>query len=176
MNNSRAGFALAAALGVIILLSVLAVTVFANAMAAFRAGQTDLGKSRTFYAAEAGAEAAMAQLAQALEDAVLEDEELSSISAPNIPGFNFDIFTVQRVGGVETEVITDGPFAGLYSRTQVVEITSEAANSDFITSAVLVTAKAQAIPIFQFRAEKPKTTEKANNGGRTQRARGLRTP
>ena len=150
MNNSRAGFALAAALGVLILFSVLAITVFANAMAAFRSGQMDLGKSRTYYAAEAGAESAMAQLALALEDAVLEDEELSSIFPPNIQGFSFDNFSVQKIGSITTEQITDGPYAGLYSLTQVVEITSEAAGPDYTSSAVIVTAKAQAIPIFQF--------------------------
>jgi hypothetical protein len=110
----------------------------------------DVGKTRTFYAAEAGAESAMAQLALALKDVVLEDAELSSISPPDIEVFNFHSFTVAKIGGVQTETITDGPFTGLYSRTQVVEITSGASLDDYSSSAVMVTAKAQAIPIFQF--------------------------
>ena len=150
MNDSRAGFALAATISVFSLLSVLVVTVFANAMSSFRSGLTDLGKTRTFYAAEAGAESAMAQLAVALEDAVLDDTELNAISAPSMTGFSFDSFTVERIGGITTEQITDGPFAGLFSLTQVVEITSEAVAPDYTSSAVMVTAKAQAIPIFQF--------------------------
>ncbi|MCH7565136.1 MAG: hypothetical protein IH968_15085 [Gemmatimonadetes bacterium] len=149
-NDSRSGFALAAALAVLVLLSILVVTVFANAMASYRAGMTDLGKSRTYYAAEAGAESAMAQLAEALEDAVIEDDELSMIAAPTIAGFTFDSFSVRKIGSVQTERITDGPFAGLYSLTQIVEIHSEAADGDFNSSAILVTAKAQAIPVFQF--------------------------
>ena len=150
LDDGRSGFALPAALAVLVLLSVLAGTIFANAMASFRSGMTDLGKSRTYYASEAGAESAMAQLALALEDAVLEDEELSKISAPDIQGFSFDSFSVKKIGSVMTERITDGPFAGLYSRTQLVEIHSEAADPEFNSSAVLITAKAQAIPIFQF--------------------------
>ena len=148
--GSKNGFALPAALGVMILLSVLVVTVFANSMASFRSGVTDLGKSRTYYAAEAGAESAMAQLSDALEDAVLDAQELTMISAPTLQGFSFDSFSVTKIGDVETERITDGPFAGLYSRTQEVEIHSEATDVNYNSSAVMITAKAQAIPIFQF--------------------------
>ena len=148
--GSRDGFAMAAALGVLTLLSVLVVTVFANAMAAFRSGMTDLEKSRTYYAAEAGAESGMAQLALALEDAVVDDQELNAIVPPTIEGFTFDSFSVVRDGSVQTERITDGPFAGLFSRTQIVEITTEAVSPDYTSSSVMVTAKAQAIPIFQF--------------------------
>jgi hypothetical protein len=101
--GSRDGFAMMAALGVLSLLSVLIVTVFANAMASFRSGMTDLEKSRTYYAGEAGAEAGMAQLALALEDAVIEDQELSAIYPPIIEGFSFDAFSVVRRGSVETE-------------------------------------------------------------------------
>ena len=148
--GSKDGFAMAATLGVLTLLSVLVVTVFANAMASFRSGMTDLEKTRTYYAAEAAAESGMAQVALALEDAVLEDDELSTIVPPTIEGFTFDSFSVVREGGVTTETITDGPYAGLFSLTQVVEITAEARSRDYIASAVMVTAKAQAIPIFQF--------------------------
>ncbi len=111
---------------------------------------TDLEKTRTFYAAEAAAESAMAQLALALEDAILEDQELSSIVPPTIEGFSFDNFSVVKQGGTTTERITDGEYAGLFSITQVVDITTEAVSADYTTSSVMVTAKAQAIPIFQF--------------------------
>ena len=148
--GSKDGFAMAATLGVLTLLSVLVVTVFANAMASFRSGMTDLEKTRTYYAAEAAAESGMAQLALALEDAVLEDQELSAIVPPTIEGFTFDSFSVVKTGALTTERITDGPFAGLFSITQVVEITAEARALDYTRSAIMVTAKAQAIPIFQF--------------------------
>jgi hypothetical protein len=148
--RSKNGFALAATLGVLTLLSVLVISVFANAMASFASGMTDLEKSRTYFAAEAAAESAMAQLALVLEDAIIEDSELNSIVAPTIEGFTFDNFSVVRNGTVEMERITDGPFAGLFSMTQIVEITAEAVSRDYTRSAIMVTAKAQAIPIFQF--------------------------
>jgi len=65
--GSNRGFAMMATLGVLSLLSVLVISVFANAMASFRSGMTDLEKSRTYFAAEAAAESAMAQLAAILE-------------------------------------------------------------------------------------------------------------
>ncbi len=148
--TDKGGFALPAALAVLVLLSVLVVTVYANAMASFRSGTTDLGKTRTAFAAEAGAESAMAQLADALEDAVLEDQELVMITAPTMDGFTFDSFSITKVGDVIPERITDGPFAGLYSLTQLVDVYSEASDPGNNSSAVMITAKAQAIPIFQF--------------------------
>ncbi len=131
-------------------MSVLVVTVFANAMASFRAGSNDLGKTRSHYAAEAGAESAMAQLADALEDAVLEDRELDMITAPAMAGFAFDSFSITKIGAVVPERITDGPFTGLFSLTQLVEVYAEASDLANNSSAVVITAKAQAIPIFQF--------------------------
>lgn len=150
LRHSRAGFALPAALAVLVLLAALVATTFANAMASYRSGSTDLGKVRSSFAAEAGAESGMAQLADALEDAVLEDAELTSIVPPVMAGFTFDSFSVVKVGGVVPEPITDGPFAGLYSLTQMVDVYSEATDPGNNSSAVMITAKAQAIPIFQF--------------------------
>ena len=148
--ESNEGFAMAATLGVLTLLSVLVISIFANAMASFASGMTDLEKARTYFVAEAGAESAMAQLAVVLDDAVIEDSELTAIMPPTIEGFTFDSFSVVKKGGIVTEVITDGAFAGLFSLTQVVEITSIVSGRDYTTSAIMVTAKAQAIPIFQF--------------------------
>ena len=144
------GFALPAAIAVLVLLSVLVVTVYANSMASFRSGSTDLGKARSQFAAEAGAETAMAQLALALQDAVIEDAELAAITPPAIPGFTYDSFVVSRVGGIVVSTITNGPFTGLQSLTQMVDIYAESRDADNNSTAVVVTAAAQAIPIFQF--------------------------
>lgn len=148
--GTRDGFALEATLGILVLMSILIVTVYASAMAAFRGGRTDLTKQQAYYAAEAGAESGMAQLADALEDAILRDSELSAITTPSMTGFTFDSFSVTKIDTVKYERITDGTFSGLYSLTQMVEIYSEASAQDNSSSAVIVTAKAQAIPIFQF--------------------------
>jgi len=143
-DQARAGFALPAALAVLVLLAAAVGATFANAMASYRSGTSDTGKIRSHYAAEAGAESALSQLHDALEDAVLEDSELTMITSPTMAGFTFDSFSIEKVGGVVPEQITDGPFAGLYSLTQMVDVYSEASDPAANSSAVMITAKAQA--------------------------------
>ena len=79
------------------------------------------------YAAEGGAGAILAQLADAfLEDGLLEDGELASVQPPEMEGFSFSRTNVRKIGGVVIETVSDGPLAGLYSlNIQHIEITSE---------------------------------------------------
>ncbi len=86
----------------------------------------DYRAARVSYAAEGGADAILAQLADALETGLLEDGELWSVQPPEIEGFSFSRINVRKMGGVVIETGTDGPYAGLYSLTQHIEITSEA--------------------------------------------------
>jgi type II secretory pathway pseudopilin PulG len=144
------GFALVATLLVMVLITVVVGAAVTGAAAAVRSANLDYRNSRTFYAAEAGAEAVMAQLHDALEDGTLDDEELAAVTAPTIPGFTYTQFNVQKVGGIVIERITDGAFAGLYSLTQRIDIHSEVSDESYNTSGIIVSAKAQAIPIFQF--------------------------
>ncbi|MGH7676280.1 MAG: hypothetical protein ACREMV_13500 [Gemmatimonadales bacterium] len=92
----------------------------------------------------------MAELHGDLSDGVLTDAELAGLTRPSIPGFSVDSFLATKVGGIVTETLTDGPFAGLYSLTQRVEIYASAVDGQRHRSAVIVDVKAQAIPIFQF--------------------------
>lgn len=147
--RNRDGFALEATILVMILMSVLMVSAYTGAAMATRSANLDYRTSRVSYAAEAGADAIMAQLADALEDGYLDDSELYGVTPPTIEGFTFSLL-VEKVGGVVIETVTDGPFAGLYSQTQKLKITSQATDPMGNTSAVIVTAKAQAFPIFQF--------------------------
>lgn len=150
MLRHERGIALLATLVVMLLMAGLITVAFSGALTASRTERIDYANSRVFYAAEAGAEASMAQLALALDDGVLTDQELNDIQPPTLTGFRYDSFEVRRVGGIVQETITDGPFAGLYSLTQRVEIFSEARDGVNNASAIIVSAKAQAIPIFQF--------------------------
>lgn len=147
--NTR-GFALEATLFTMLLISVLIVAAMTGAATVTRTANMDYRNSRVQYAAEAGADAIMAQLADALEDGALDDDELDAVTAPTVEGFTFSEVEVTRIGGVAVEAITDGPFAGLYSLTQRLEIFSEATDPSDNSSGVIVSAKAQAIPIFQF--------------------------
>ncbi len=124
--KKRNGFALEATLFVLVLMSVLMLSSYTGAAMATRAANLDYRTSRVSYAAEAGADAIMAQVADALEDGYISDEELSAITPPTVEGFTFSSILAEKIGDVVVETVTDGPFAGLYSLTQKLEITSEA--------------------------------------------------
>ncbi|MDH3224565.1 MAG: hypothetical protein OEO23_12680, partial [Gemmatimonadota bacterium] len=144
------GFALAATLAVLVLMSALIFAVADGALISTRASAMEYQSSRAFYAAEAGAEVAMAQLETALEDGAVTQAELDSIQPPTIDGFSFDNFFVTPVGGVSVRTITDGHFSGLYSLNQSLAIYSEASDPIGNSNASIITVNAQAIPIFQF--------------------------
>lgn len=150
--DDRRGFALESTLIVLLLMSTLAVIAFAGAVTNIRTTNIDYRNARVNYAAEAGAEAVMAQLDVQLNDGVLTDAELAALTPPVIPGFTVDSFRAAKVGGVVQEPITQGPFTGMYSLTQNINIHSAVRDASNDRSAVMVSVKAQAIPIFQFAA------------------------
>ncbi len=100
---------------VLVLMTVLMLAAYNGAVTATKSSNLDYRAARVSYAAEGGADAIWAQLADALEDGLLEDGELASVTLPEIEGFTFSAMTVEKIGGVEVETVTDGPFAGLYS-------------------------------------------------------------
>ncbi len=144
------GFALIATLLVVALVAVLTTVALTGAISVVRTSGSDYQDTKVFYAAEAGAEATIAQLKVALSDGYLSDTELASINPPLLDDISFDSFKVERVGDVAVETVTDGPYAGLSALTQDVEIYSRATNAVGDMSAVILRTKAQAIPIFQF--------------------------
>jgi len=148
--HDRRGFALESTLIVLLLMSALAVIAFAGVVTNVRTTHIDYRNARVTSAAEGGAEAVLAQLDDNMNDGLLTDAELAAITPPVIPGFTIDSFKASKVGGIVTETVTDGPFAGLYSLTQRMEIYSRAKDGAGHRSAVLVSVKAQAIPLFQF--------------------------
>ena len=148
--RNRDGFALEATMFVMVLMTVLMLSTYSAALSSTRASILDYQAARVAYAAEGGADAILAQVADMLEDGVLEDAELDAVELPEVEGFEFSDIRVEKIGVVEVERVTDGPFAGLYSLTQHIKITSEATDPFGNTSAVAVGAKAQAFPIFQF--------------------------
>jgi len=144
------GLALVATILVLALVAALAVTAINGAMTSLRTTGFAYRDARAFYASEAGGEYALAQIRIALRDGFLSDEEVANLHPPEIEGFDFDSFTVWKQGEPTVETITDGPYAGLYSLTQNVEVYARVEDPDGNISAVLLKAKAQAIPIFQF--------------------------
>ena len=144
------GFALEAALFMLLIIAVLVAVSVSGVVTETRTSGMDYRNARVTYAAEAGADAIMAQLEVALQDGALSNAELAAVAPPSIPGFIYDAVSVSRQGGVVVQTITDGPFAGLYSLSQDLEITSGVRDQSQNRAKVVVSAKAQAIPIFQF--------------------------
>ncbi|MGH7646250.1 MAG: hypothetical protein ACREMR_11765 [Gemmatimonadales bacterium] len=148
--RERRGFALESTLLVLLLLSFVMVAAYAGAITTIRTTNVDYRAARVLYATEGGTEAIMAQLQDNLRDGVLTDEELAGLTPPSVPGFAIDTFWARKIGSVVQEAITDGHFAGLYALSQRLEIFSAARDATDNRSAILVSVKAQAIPLFQF--------------------------
>ncbi len=144
------GLALFATIATMVLISVLAIAAVSGVRTVIQTARIDYGTSQVFFAAEAGAEAVMAQIEDALKDGKIENSEINALTPPDLPGFEFEDFDVSKMGDPVVERITDGPYAGLYALTQTLDIRSEAYDLAGHRSAVMVTAKAQAIPTFQF--------------------------
>jgi hypothetical protein len=148
--GDRRGLALVATLLVLTVMAVLVAAAVKASMTTVRTSGMEYHEARVFYAAEAGAEAALSQLKLALQDGYLSDSELTGINPPALEEFSFDSFSVQRVDTAVVEAISDGPYSGLWALTQNVEVYSLASDPGANTSGVVLAAKAQAIPIFQF--------------------------
>jgi hypothetical protein len=148
--RGQAGMALMAALMVIVLMAIIITAAVTAGLSTFRSVEGDYRGTRAFYAAEAGAEGALSQIENALRDGVLSDEELAAIQPPELDGFSFADFKVERDQELYVETIPDGPFAGLYSLTQRFNVFSQATDPSGSHASVILGGKAQAIPIFQF--------------------------
>ena len=120
--------------------------------------QRDVNSARAFYAAEAGIEYGVFQLNKLLgEQTELTDSNNDivddyGIPLPDMEGFTFDVFTIEKVGDVERKVIESGPHKGMEGLIQKYKITSQAtSNSSNSASARIVQwVEDQRVHIFQF--------------------------
>ncbi len=135
---------------VLAMMGILTAAILSGAMSSIGATRAEYQSARTFYAAEASAEAALAQLVELLRDGSLDEEDLATITPPPLSGFNLDGFSIELIDTALVETITDGPYTGLYALTQVVKIYAPAMDKNEALSAIELQAKAQAIPLFQF--------------------------
>ena len=147
---NRRGFTLEATLIFLVLLTALIGTGIATMMMVQRVGGIDYRGSRVTYATEAGADHVMSQLATHISDGIITDPELAAITAPAIPGFTFTAPTATRVNGAVYKVINQGPYTGLYSLNQQIDIRTSASDPAGNRSTVVVSVNAQSIPLFQF--------------------------
>lgn len=148
--RQESGLALIATLLVVVLVAGIIAAGIHAAMNVTRTVGADYRGARTFYAAEASAEATISQLELALKDGLITDAELADIEPPDLPPYDLSQFTIERIDTQRVETITDGSFAGLYALTQDIEITAGATDPSDAYAAVVLSVKVQAIPIFQF--------------------------
>ena len=159
VRSAESGLALVATLIVLVMMTVVIAASMSGSISVVRSSSADYRNSRAFYAAEGGAEAALSQLKMAIADGLITDAELAAITPPAIAGYNFVEFSVARVDTPVVEQITDGPWSGMYALTERLKVTARVSDESGSHGAVVLGAKAQAIPIFQFAEFSPEATQ-----------------
>lgn len=150
-TRGRRGFALEATLVVLVLVGILVAFAASWVVTLTRGAATDYRGSRVAYAAEAGADAVMAQLELAMEDGVISNAELDDLSLPTLDGFTFEDMEVDRDPlGAEVRPINSGVYSGLYAINLPIDIAIAARDATNNRASVVVAVTAQSIPLFQF--------------------------
>ncbi len=107
--------------------------------------------SRAFYAAEAGVEKALSDIQTILDgQGRITDSDLATIIPPTLSEFGFEQFTVQRSDSSFVDTIDTGPYLGLVSLNQPIDITSKALGPAGSRYHIKVGVEGLQIPIFQF--------------------------
>lgn len=149
LSMNRRGFALEATLILMVLMAALAAAAVMSAAMVTRTSGVDYRATRVNYAAEAGADAVMAQLENAMVDGIISNAELTAIAAPTISGFTITANAV-RVGAPVPRTISNGPYTGLIGINQQIDIRVAATDATRNRSDAVVAVNAQSIPLFQF--------------------------
>ena len=148
-RRPRRGFALEAVLLLMLLFGIIITAGLSAVNVLSRTSAIDYRSSQTAYAAEGGADDIMSQLDAAMQDGVIGAEDIANIQTPNLPGFAFATET-ETTGQPIAKTITSGPFAGLISLNQPIDIRVTATDSLQNRAAVVLSVNAQSIPLFQF--------------------------
>lgn len=107
--------------------------------------------SRAFYAAEAGIEKALSDIQTLLDgQGLVTNEDLGTIQEPELENFTFEEFTVVRSDSSFIDTVTTGPYMGMVSLNQPIEITSKVIGTGNSRYHIVVSVEGLQIPIFQF--------------------------
>ncbi len=145
----RKGFALEAVLLLMLLFGIIITAGLTAVNTLSRTSVVDYRGSQTAYAAEGGADDIMSQLDAAMQDGVIGNEDILGIQNPTLPGFTFTTNT-ETTGVPLAKTITSGPFAGLISLNQPIDIEVTARDAIQNSATVVLSVNAQSIPLFQF--------------------------
>ncbi|MCU0615642.1 MAG: hypothetical protein MUD17_00925 [Gemmatimonadaceae bacterium] len=148
-RRTRRGFALEAVLLLMLIFAVIVMAGLSAVQTLTRTSAIDYRSTQVAYAAEAGADDIMSQLDAAMQDGVIGATDIAGLASPALPGFAFDTDT-RTTAAPEARTITSGPFAGLISLNQPIDIEVTATDSMRNRSQVVLSVNAQSIPLFQF--------------------------
>lgn len=145
----RRGFALEAVLLMLVMFSIIVLAGLSAVTTIARTSNADYRGARASYAAEGGADDIMSQLDAAMQDGIINGEDIASITRPEITGYRMT-HTTQITNVPVSRTITAGPFAGLYSLNQPIDITVTARDTSGNKATAVLSVNAQTIPLFQF--------------------------
>jgi hypothetical protein len=148
-RRRRSGFALEATLFMMLLFAVMIGAAMTAVRTFTRTSGFDYRSSAVSYAAEGGADDIMAQLEVAMQDGVITATDVAGLTPPTMQGFRFDQDTRTTAMPI-SRAITSGPFAGLLSLNQPMDIEVTARDSSANSASVILSVNAQSIPLFQF--------------------------
>lgn len=145
----RRGFALESVLMLMVMFSVIILAGLSAVTSLSRSSNADYRASRATYASEGGADDIMSQLDAAMQDGIISGQDIATLQTPALPGYRF-VQSTQAVGSPVTKTITTGPFSGLYSLNQPIDIKVTARDSSGNKATSILSVNAQTIPLFQF--------------------------
>lgn len=147
--RDRSGFALEAVLMLMVMFSIIILAGLSAVTSLSRSSNSDYRASRASYAAEGGADDIMSQLDAAMQDGIINGGDIGTLQTPALPGYQFTQQT-QTVGAPVSKTITSGPFSGLYSLNQPIDIKVTARDTSGNRATSILSVNAQTIPLFQF--------------------------
>jgi hypothetical protein len=131
-------------------LMFIATTSSLNSMVQTKSETAAIDETRTFYAAEAGVEWGADQLRDLLlVNLAPTDGQLDSLPHPDMNGYEFDFYDVERQGATTQETISSGDYQGLigFVNRYTIEARAQSGRSSTEISREI---QHQFIPLFQF--------------------------
>lgn len=147
--TARRGFALETVLLLLVMFSIIILAGLSAVTTLARTSNADYRGARATYAAEGGADDVMSQLDAAMQDGIINGEDIASLQTPQMTGFAM-AQTTQTMGLPVSRTITSGAFSGLYSLNQPIDITVSARDTSGNKATAVLSVNAQTIPLFQF--------------------------
>lgn len=148
-TRERHGFALEATLLLLVMFSIIILAGLSAVSTMAKTSSADYRASRASYAAEGGADDIMSQLDAAMQDGIISAQDIAYLQTPTLTGYRITQ-TTNTTGIPVSRTISSGPFAGLYSLNQPIDISVSARDSSGNKATAVLSVNAQTIPLFQF--------------------------